>query len=54
MLVGIVVVAVPIIDILRVKTRGASVKAQFVALLKDEFAYAVGLVGVLLVGQGYH
>jgi len=51
--VGMIVVAVPIIDILKVKTRGASVKAQFVSLLKDEFAYAVALVGVVLVAQGY-
>jgi len=53
-LVGMFVVAVPIIDILRVKARGASVKAQLVALLKDEFSYIAALIAVVLVAQGYY
>jgi len=52
-LVGMFVVAMPILDILRVKVRGASVKAQLVALLKDEFSYLVALIAIVLVGQGY-
>ena len=53
-LVGMFVVAIPIIDILRVKVRGASIKAQLVALLKDEFSYIVALIAIILVGQGYY
>nr|MDO8081343.1 cation diffusion facilitator family transporter [Candidatus Freyarchaeota archaeon] len=52
-LVGMLVVAVPTIDILKAKTRGASLKAQFVSLLKDEFSYVVTLVAVFLVSEGY-
>jgi len=53
-LVGMLVVAVPTIDILRVKARGASVKAQLVALLKDEFSYVAALTAVVFVAQGYY
>ena len=53
-LVGVFVVAIPAIDILRVKTRGASVKAQLIALLKDEVSYVAALTAVILVAQGYH
>jgi len=52
-LVGMFVVAVPIIDILRVKARDSSVKAQLIALLKDEASYIAALVGIILVSQGY-
>jgi len=52
-LVGMSVVAIPTIDILRVKARTASVKAQLVALLKDEISYVAALIAVLLVAQGY-
>ncbi len=54
LLAGMVVVAVPLIDILKVKTRGASIKAQLIALLKDEFSYVVALVAVALVSRGYY
>lgn len=54
MLVGLFVVAIPIIDILKVKARGASVKAQLVSLLKDEVSYIAGLVAVVLMAQGYY
>jgi len=53
-LVGMFVVAIPIMDIFRTKAKGASLKAQLVALLKDEFSYVVGLIAVVFVGQGYH
>jgi len=53
-LVGMFVVAIPTIDILRVKVRGASVKAQLVALLKDEVSYVAALIAVVLVAQGYY
>jgi len=53
-LIGMFVVAVPIIDILKVKARGASVKAQLVSLLKDEVSFIAGLIAVILVAQGYN
>jgi len=53
-LAGMLVVAIPIVDILRVKARGASVKAQLVALLKDEVSYVAALTAVALVAQGYY
>jgi len=53
-LVGMFVVAIPIIDILRVKAKGASIKAQLIALLKDEFSYIAALIAVVLVAQGYY
>jgi len=52
-IVGMFVVAIPTVDILRVKTRGASVKAQLTALLKDEVSYIAALIAVLFVAQGY-
>jgi len=52
-LVGMFVVAIPTIDIMRVKARGASAKAQLVALLKDEVSYVAALIAVVLVAQGY-
>lgn len=51
--VGMLVIAVPTVDVLRTKTKGASLKAQMVGLLKDEISYAAILAGVLLVSQGY-
>jgi len=53
-IVGIFVVAIPVVDISRVRGRGASVRAQLVALLKDEVSYAAALVAVVLVWQGYY
>jgi cation diffusion facilitator family transporter len=48
-----VVIAIPSVDILRTKTRGASLKAQLVGLLKDEISYVAAFVGVALASQGY-
>lgn len=53
-IVGMFVIAIPSIDILRTKTKGASLKAQMVALLKDEVSYVVALVAVVFVAQGYY
>lgn len=53
-IVGMFIIAIPAVDILRVKAKGASVKAQLIALLKDEFSYVAALIAVILVGQGYH
>jgi len=53
-LLGMFVITIPTIDILRVKARGASVKAQLVALLKDEVSYVAALIAVVLVAQGYY
>jgi cation diffusion facilitator family transporter len=52
-IIGMVVIAVPTLDILRVKTKGASVKAQLISLLKDEVSYIAALIAVILVAQGY-
>ncbi len=52
--VGMFVVAIPIIDISRVEAKGASIKAQLVALFKDEFSYMAALIAVALVAQGYY
>jgi len=52
-LVGMFVVAIPTIDIMRVKAKGASAKAQLIALLKDEVSYVAALIAVVLVAQGY-
>jgi len=54
MLVSMIVVAIPIMDILKAKAMGASVKAQLVSLLKDEVSYIAGLIAVVLVAQGYY
>jgi len=51
--IGMVVIAVPTFDILRVKTKGASLKAQLISLLKDEVSYVAVLIAVILVAQGY-
>ncbi|MEM3088327.1 MAG: cation diffusion facilitator family transporter, partial [Candidatus Bathyarchaeia archaeon] len=53
-LVGMFIVAIPTIDILKVKARSASVKAQLVALLKDEVSYIAALIAVVFVAQGYY
>lgn len=52
--VGMLLIAVPSIDILRTKTKGASLKAQMVSLLKDEITYVAAFVAVTLVTQGYY
>jgi cation diffusion facilitator family transporter len=51
-IVGMFVIAIPSIDIWRTKTKGASLKAQMVALLKDEVSYVAALVAVVFVAQG--
>lgn len=51
--VGMLIIAAPIADILRTKNKGASLKVQVVALLQDEISYSVGFVGIVLVSQGY-
>jgi len=53
-LVGMAVMALPVMDILTSRTGGASVKAQLVSLLKDEVSYVAALVAVILVARGYH
>jgi len=53
-LVSMLVLAIPIVDILRSKSRGVSVKAQLIQLLKDEFSYVPALVGIILVERGYY
>jgi len=53
-IVGMFVIAIPSIDIWRTKTKGASSKAQMVALLKDEVSYVAALVAIVFVAQGYY
>jgi len=50
---SMLVLAVPIADIARVKGRGASVKAQLIQLVKDELSYIPSVIGIVLVAQGY-
>lgn len=50
---GMIMMVIPSVDILRTKTKGASLKAQLVALLKDETSYVIALISVALVSQGY-
>ncbi len=52
--VSMIVLAIPVINIPRVKTKGASVRTQLVQLLKDEISYVPAIVGVVLVAQGYY
>ncbi len=47
-LVGMVVMALPIMDILKSKAGGASVKVQLISLFKDEVSYVAALVAVIL------
>jgi cation diffusion facilitator family transporter len=51
---SMIVLAIPVIDILRVKTKGSSARTQLIQLLKDEFSYVPAIVGVVLVAQGYY
>lgn len=53
-LMGMFVVAIPLIDILRMKVRGASGKAQLMGLIKDEVSYIAALVGLALFAKGYY
>lgn len=53
-IVGMFVVAIPILDISRAKGKGASVRAQLVALLKDEVSYLAAAIAVVLVWHGYY
>lgn len=53
-LVGMSVVAIPLIDILRMKVRGASAKAQLIGLVKDEVSYVAALIGLGLIARGYY
>jgi cation diffusion facilitator family transporter len=51
--IGMIVVAVPLIDILRMETRGVSLKTQMVALVKDEVSKISAIIGIFLTSQGY-
>jgi len=53
-IVSMIVLAVPLIDILRAKAKGPSAKAQLIQLTKDEATYVPALVSVILVAQGYY
>ncbi|MGQ9551639.1 MAG: cation transporter [Candidatus Bathycorpusculaceae bacterium] len=53
-MIGMFIIAVPTVDILRAKTKEASLRAQLIALLKDEFSYIAALIAVILVGHGYY
>ncbi len=52
--VGVIVVAIPIIDISKMKAKGASVRAQLVALPKDEASYVAAIAALVFVAQGYY
>lgn len=47
------VVAIPLLALRRAAAEGGSAKAQRIQLLKDEIAFIPGIVGVILLAQGY-
>lgn len=51
-IVSMLVSAIPIIDILRVKAKNAALKGQLISGLEDEFSFAVGLIATILVSKG--
>ena len=53
-MVSMFIVAVPLIDIFRSKARGASIRAQLIALLKDELSFIISLVSIVLVANGFY
>ncbi|MEM2110821.1 MAG: cation diffusion facilitator family transporter [Candidatus Bathyarchaeia archaeon] len=53
-MVGMFVVAIPITYILQAKAKGASIKAQLIALIRDEVSYVAALIAVILVGKGFN
>ena len=50
--IGMVLVAVPIFVIIRERSEAATTRAQLVSLARDEFAYVVGLIAVILTIRG--
>lgn len=53
-IIGMGVVALPLVEILRGEERGASTRAQLVGLLKDEISHVAVLVGIALTAQGHY
>ncbi len=51
--IAIFAYAVPLVDILRRKSKGPALRAQVIALLEMEVAFTAVLVGVVLVTLGY-
>ncbi len=47
------VLAVPLLILRRSGTAGASARAQWVQILKDEAAYVPAIAGIVLLSQGY-
>ena len=52
--IAVILVAIPILDILRSKVSGAAIKTQLVSLLIDETSYIAALVAVILVDRGWY
>lgn len=53
-LASMLVLTIPLIDILRAKMKGPSLKAEMIQIIKDEISYVPALIGVYLVGQGFY
>lgn len=53
-IISMLVLAIPIIDILRVKAKSASLKGQLISSLEDESAFAAGLIGTILMSKGLY
>ncbi len=53
-IISLLVACIPIIDIVRSKSPGASVQAQLLSSLEDLVSYGSGLAGIVLVGYGYY
>lgn len=52
-IIGMFIIAVPMLDILRIKGKEASLKAQGVGILQDEISYSVAIIGIFFASQGY-
>ena len=52
LVVSMVIAAVPLVKLLRQKTRGAAAKAQFLELINDELGLLAALIGTVLVLAG--
>jgi divalent metal cation (Fe/Co/Zn/Cd) transporter len=52
-IISIILCFIPVIEIWRTKTSGASIKAQLISSAEDVVAYGAGLVATILVSRGH-
>lgn len=51
---SMIVLIFPLVDIMMVKAKGASARAQLIQIAKDEITYVPALLSVILVAHGYY